>query len=62
MPIKFKTEYSDFYINPQKIQYLNVIKEEKVIFVHFSQNDYLRLSFENDVEFNEMLHELKSKI
>ncbi|MCH7353282.1 MULTISPECIES: hypothetical protein [unclassified Acinetobacter] len=62
MSIEFKTEYSDFYINPQKIQYLNVIKEEKAIFVHFTQNDYLRLSFEDDVKFNEMLHELKSKI
>lgn len=45
MSIEFKTEYSDFYINPEKIQYLNVIKEEKAIFVHFTQNDYLRLSF-----------------
>ncbi|WP_459661263.1 hypothetical protein ACL9Z5_001355 [Acinetobacter calcoaceticus] len=62
MAIEFKTDLSNFYINPQKIQYLNVAKEEKAIYVFFSQNDYLRLSFESDAKLNEKLHELKASI
>ncbi|XOD77545.1 hypothetical protein ACMHYC_10830 [Acinetobacter courvalinii] len=62
MPIQYKTEHSDFYINPQKIQYLNVVKDEKIIFVFFGQNDFLRLAFESDAKLNEVLNELKSNM
>lgn len=62
MTITYKSEYSEFIINPSRINFIQAFAQENIINVYFSKDDYLRLTFNSDTQYRDFLAKLQSSM